>query len=353
MKRVVAAWLAALGCFAQAQPTTHSLHAATQVVNTLDGAGSPREGFTRVRLSLTSNEETAAEVVRIAGVALCSTTVCYEAATLSTAQISSTAAGTSTAIADLEVPHSSISSVRFKFVAGPGVLHGSITLPQTLNLEPDFKGGDVLVVVQQRPNGGARPTYEPVAASANYLQSEGSSIYYNPKFATSAKLPLATSITIPAGAYPAPQVFVAGVHDTGDEFPLVDLFPAVKLAKPASVHLSTIVRAPKALVSNQATPTPALKAAPPGGTAPLQPQSQAQASVAPTTSNFETFQTGVMRPPSQAKSPGNGAALNSAALTTAAACNPAGWCNCADALAYPQKPADHFQRPRPNGNRVP
>lgn len=286
----------------------------------------------------------------MAGVALCSTTVCYEATAPSTAQISSTAAGTSTAIVDLEVPHSSISSIRFKFVAGPAVLHGSITLPQALNLEPDFKGGDVLVVVQRRPNGGARATYEPVAAAANYLQPEGSSIYYNPKFATSAELPLGSSITIPAGAYPAPQVFVAGVHDTGDEFPLVDLSPAVKLTRPASVQLSTIVRAPKALDSNQVRPTPALKAASPGGAAPLQLQSQADVSIVPTTSSFETFQTGVMRPPSQAKSPSTGAALSSSAVTTAATCNSAGWCKCADALAYPPNQLIIFNGLAPTGN---
>jgi hypothetical protein len=292
MKRLFSASLAAVSCLAQAQSTIPPLPATTVVVNAMAAlAGRPREGFTRLRLGLTSNEPSANQVVRLAGVALCSTSVCYESAVPGSVKMSSTADGTSTTIADLEMPYSEIDTVRFKSVAGPGVLHGSIALPQALKLEPGFKGFDIMVVVQKRPDGAAGAAYEPIAAAANYLQPEGTSIYYNPKFATTVKLPFGSSIAIPAGALHSPRIFIAAVHDTGDEFPLLDIYPVVRLAKAATVRISTIERAPKALISGQPPPTPAPKAASPGGSMP----SQVQTLRAPTTSSFEIFSTGVIR----------------------------------------------------------
>jgi hypothetical protein len=283
--------LAAASGLATAQSTPPPSPAATAVVNTMAATRDAQRGFTRVRLSLTSDEPTG-EVVRIAGAAVCSTSICYEAAVPSSVKISNTADGTSTTLADLEVPYAEIGTVRFESVARPGVLQGSVALPQALKLEPDFKGYDILVVVRKRLDGAGGVAYEPIAAASNYLgREEATSIYYNPKFATTVKLPFGTSIAIPAGAYRSPQIFVAAVDDTGDEYPFVDLYPPVVLAKPATVRMSSIERAPRTWIPGQPPPTPAPKAASPDGSMP----SQTQARPARTTFSFEISSTGVIR----------------------------------------------------------
>lgn len=307
--------------------------AATSVVNTLSSSAAPRDGFTRLKLSLTSDESSTTEVVRLAGIALCSHSVCYESAAPGSVTLSSTANGSSTTVAELEVPFSDIASVRFKLVGGQGVLQGSVALPEPLKLERDFHGGDVLVVVQRRGAG-----YVPAAAAANYLQPEGTSLYYNPTFAMSAKLPHGVSISIPAGALSAPQVFIVGVHDTGDELPMVDIYPEVKLTKPATVELPAIQRAARALQSNQPPPTPRPQAvAPNGGLAPRAPAASATGPV-----RVEINATGYVRRKPQAPAaskPMNSSAVGQptleATVTAAATCNAAGWCNCADQLAFP------------------
>lgn len=205
--------------------------------------------------------------------------------------LSTTSSGSSTTVAELEIPFSDIVSVRFKSVGGRGVLQGSVALPEALKLERGFSGGDVLVVVQKRGAG-----YVPVAAAANYLQSEGTSFYYNPKFGTTVKLPHGVSVSLHTGALRTPQVFVVGVHDTGDEYPLVDIYPVLKLAKPATVKLPAIERAARALQSNQSPPTPSPKpAAPAGGLA-----SHAQAARAGSSAIIEINTTGVVRRTPQA-----------------------------------------------------
>lgn len=337
-KRILAATLAAATCVVQAQTTPTPT--ATTVVGTLAASATPRDGFTRLRLSLTSNEVSSSETARLAGIALCTTSVCYESAAPSTVTVSSTVNGTSTTVAELEVPYSDIESVRFKSAAGQGVLQGSIALPVTLKLEKGFKGGDVLVVVQKR---GA--SYVPVAAASNYVQPEGTTFFYNPKFATKVALSHGVTLTIPAGATAAPHVFLAGTYDTGDDYPLVGIYPPVQLAKPAKVELPPITRAEVATLSNQAPRTSRPQAVPPGGT--LASQAQAQAARASGPRVIEINATGEVPRESRAAPTGKQSSVSPtnevlaadtevAAAAAAAACNQYGWCNCADQLAYPQ-----------------
>jgi Phosphodiester glycosidase len=331
--KVLAVSLAAATHVVQAQ--TIQVPTVTAVVSTLSASAATRDGFTRLRLSLTSNEVSANENARLAGIALCTTAMCYESGAPSSVTVSSTVSGTSATVAELEVPYSDIVNVRFKSSAGQGFLQGSIVLPEPLKLEKGFKGGDVLVVIQRQGAG-----YVPVAAASNYVQPEGTSFFYNPKFATTVKLPYGVSLSIPAGATAAPHVFVAGVHDTGDEYPLVDIYPPVQLSKPATVQLPAIARAASATLSNQAPPSPRPQAVQPGGT--LASQTQTQAARASSPMSIEINATGtVPRRPQAAQSSKQSSTTTTndvlaADADTAAACNQYGWCNCADQLAYPQ-----------------
>jgi len=340
MKIVMAALLAAASCIASAQtpPTT--------IVGSLPAAATPRDGFTRLRLSLASGDTSTSETPRLAGIALCTTSVCYESSAPSTVTISSTANGAGATIAELEVPNSDIVIVQFKSAAGQGILQGSVALPDPLKLEKGFQGGDVLVIVQKRGSG-----YVPVAAASNYVQSEGTTFFYNPKFATTVKLPHGVTLTIPAGATATPQVFLAGVHDTGDDYPLVDIFPAVKLAKAATVQFPVIARAASATLTGQAPATPRPQPAVPGGSL----ASPAQSARVGGSASVEINATGtVPRTPRATPAVGKQSSLPSAdsnlAVDQAAACNQYGWCDCPNQLAYPANQQIIANALTPSGN---
>ena len=330
MKRVLATTLAAISCFAHAQ--TPASPPPSTIVNTISPDVAPRDGFTRLRLNLTFNEASAGEMVRLVGVAACSPAACFEAGAPSSVTIATTANGTSRVIAELELPYSNITSVRFKSSAGPSVLQGSVSLPEPLKLERDFQGGDVLVVVRRRAAG-----YEPAAAAAGYLQPEGTSIYYNPTFATTVRLLHGVTLTIPAGATSAPQVFLAGVHDTGDDYPLVDIFPVVKFAKAAKVQLPALVRSPRGILSNQSPASPNPRPAAPAGLATQERTDRSGAAEA----TVEINATGVVRPAAKAPAPRASASSTSqtddstSVATEDSACSPGGWCDCAAALSFP------------------
>jgi hypothetical protein len=260
----------------------------TETVNTFADGMSPRVGYTKVRLSLTTNESRV-EDVRVAGVAVCSASQCYESRSTSIVAVATSANGASALLVHLEVPHGEIQSVRFRSVPGSDVLSGNVALSQSIDLEPSFKGGEVLVVIQKRRGAAG---YESVATASNLLRPEAFSVYYNPRIETSVKLPYGTVLTIPAGASTAPQIFSVALHDTGDEFPLIDIYPVIQLAKAATVQLSTIPRVPKPLMSGQPPPTPAPSPAAPGGVISAEPQRRP---LGPRTIKREILSTGVVR----------------------------------------------------------
>lgn len=332
MKRFVMIGLVAICGSSGAQNADLSGLPAT-VVNTLAPAATAQSGFTRLRVNLTS-DSASGHVVRLAGLAVCSRSACYESAAPSTVAISSTSKGASSVVAELEVPFSEIVGLRFRSVGGQGVLQGSVLLPEALRLEREHHGGDVLVLVRQRGS-----QFVPVSAASNYLQPEGTAVYYNPVFETTVQLPHGVVLSIPAGALTVPKVFVVGVHDTGDQYPLVDIYPGVKLAKQAKVLLPTIARAAQARQSGQSPPTPRPAQRGPAGS----PSSVASAATgAGGLRILEIGETGVVRPtpvaPAASKPVSSSTiadpSTEALAVTATSGCNAFGWCNCATQMAY-------------------
>lgn len=336
MKRFVLAWavsLLAMGAIRAETPTP----SVVVSVNTLAATAAPAEGFTRLRLNLTHNESKS-QSIPLASAAVCSASVCYEAAVPSSILVSNTSKGLSTAIADFEIPFTEIVSIRFQARGRKTALEGSVALPAPLKLDPDFKGGDVLVVVEKN-----RDAYRPTAAAANYYQPAGTALYYSPAIATTALLPHGVTLSIPAGALAAPQVFIVAVHDTGEDHPLIDIYPGLSLAKTARLVVPALVRSVSSVgtdLSSQSPipPTPRPKAASPAGASSLlAPAAGSDAALTVEINATGTVRPGVSRP---------GSVLNDASTTARvtigkdsvsllATCNQAGWCNCANQLAFP------------------
>jgi hypothetical protein len=253
----------------------------------------------------------------------------------------------STSVLEVAVPHSKIKSIRFVPVATLNSVSGSIELPSPLDLAPEYRqGGEIMVVLRKKQVKG--PAYAPVSASANVLREGTTSVYYNPSFEMVASLAQGGSLRIPAGALPAPQIFSVAVHDTGDAFPMVDIFPEARLQRPASLGLKRIARLERARDSTQAPPTPIplpprLLGAPslPASafTATLEPQSAQPGSGGSSTVEF--YRTGVIR--------AQAAALTQQAAAETAAVSANSTAQCEWYLAHPQTEVTFVRDLAPTG----
>jgi hypothetical protein len=224
------AWLmAACACAAASAKTPAPSSFVT--VPTLAATDKPAHGFARLRIHLTS-KVSSGEPVSLASVAACSASACFEATLRRQVAVTTTADGSGSFVADLELPFMQLASLRFRSSERRGALDGSVTLATAFALQPGFAGGDVLVVIDKSGEG-----FRPLAATANFLSNEGRSVYYNPAVATRVGLPHRVMLDIPAGALDAPQIFLVGVYTTSDQGPFVDIYPALKLARPARIEL--------------------------------------------------------------------------------------------------------------------
>jgi hypothetical protein len=194
------------------------------------------DGMARIRLDLTSNEDVPSSGVGVGAVTFCSITSCFRAAAQHVVDLSNTTAGTSLRVLDAMIPTGKITDVFFGEVVGPKVVAGSFHFRHPIPVDKDFQGTEILVVLD-RASARDRTILEPVAAAGTYFRDGGEVIYYNPRFRTVAGIGNLAHLDIPAGATTAPQVFSVAAHDIGEDYPLVDIYPAVDLGKPATVRL--------------------------------------------------------------------------------------------------------------------
>lgn len=275
----MAAWAIALCAAAQAQAQSPMPAPGAASAPGMQGSvhTTQAQEVKTVQLNLTFNASEPGTSARLGGVSICSAVACVDAATPASVPVTTTEDGRSTLVAKVVWPYAEVSSIRFKAVAGTGAgtggVEGRVNLPQALALGDGLIRGNVLVVAQRQ--GSA---FIPVAAAASYLPPEeslsrGAIVYYNPKFdLTAIGLRFGVKLNIPAGATASPQVFSVNLNDTGDEYPMVYIFPELKLAKSAFVELPAFVREP----SKSADPSrvPEVRGAPPSpapGWVPPQP----------------------------------------------------------------------------------
>jgi len=263
-----------------------------QNINMMSTGDLPKNGFTRLRVSLATSEKSEGATVRLAGISVCSESACYVAGAPGSVSVIDTQRGLASSVADLEIPCSKIRSITFAYSSGPDVLDGTVMLPEELDLEQEFLAGEILVLIQKSTRRSQRH-FVPVSAAANYLPREGRSIHYSPELSTSVTLPLGVHLAIPARAYDKPLILITMTHDTGDRFPLLDIFPVVRLSRPIVVNLDAISRAAKSQTSAQPDATPGIAPASPGGRASANINSPA-AVATPARATIEIQSTGVI-----------------------------------------------------------
>jgi hypothetical protein len=202
-----------------------------QAVAVVDGTTDIAGGHVVLRVNLTNADSTVESNIAVGRTAVCSDTACFQSN--SPPQFTSafdTRDGQSQLIVQIAVPAMTVRSLRFGDIGLANRVAGDIVLASPLELTPAFQAGEIMVVVK-RGRGAGRSMLTATHAVGTLYSPERQKIFYNPDIATRAKLRLGVELDIPAGAAVTPQLFSVAVHDTGDEHPVVDIFPELKLKK--------------------------------------------------------------------------------------------------------------------------
>jgi hypothetical protein len=193
----------------------------------------------RLKISIALDAaDKAASSIPLGGVVVCSKLACYRPNVLEKNNNIKSPDESVKLIVDAKIPYSQIEKIYFEEPKGGGAT-GSIELSRHLNIEKGYYGGEIFVLFKQASSKSI-PTFKPTFATSNLIREQGQSIYYNPSRPTVANLNLNVTLKIPANALPHPEIFNVSVHDTGERFPLVDIFPYLTLSKQASISAGSI-----------------------------------------------------------------------------------------------------------------
>lgn len=200
-------------------------------------------GATLFRISLSAADEVVEKSVRIGNITVCSQVACYRPmGPTKDISVFSAKAGTAESLPIFAVPAPlTINSIHFEDSAGSNVVAGDIRLSNPVQIEAGAHGGEVMVLIRGEQRG-ARRIYHPTAAVGGLFSPARKSVFYNPKFGATTSLDRDTSLSIPAGATDGAQIFSVAIHDTGDKYPMVDVYPSLNLRVPASIKIKPIDR---------------------------------------------------------------------------------------------------------------
>ena len=189
----------------------------------------------RMRITIAGDAQQPERNVRIGDILLCSRSACYRARTSGIVAVESTSRGVAEVVADVKLPFTTVTDIYFTDVAGMSTVQGHLKLETPLAVEKGFQGLELMIAVRRLAWPG-RTRYVPTAAASMYFHPDGHVVRYLPTVRTVAALPFGATLSIPAGALAKPQVFHIGVSDTGDVFPMIDIYPYIKLRKAATVQ---------------------------------------------------------------------------------------------------------------------
>ncbi len=217
-----------------------------QTVAVVDGTTDIADDQVVLRINI-SNADSSVENNVVGGrIAVCSDTSCVQSsAQMQTTSLFDARDGKSRLVMQMAVPAMTVQSLHFEPIRSDNRVAGDVMVANPLVLTPEFKAGEVMVVVKRGSVAG-RSMLTATHAVGTLYSPERETVFYNPSMATTAALRLGVELHIPAGATAGPQLFSIAVHDTGDEYPLIDIFPAIKLRKPMALTSTGTGRAGKA-----------------------------------------------------------------------------------------------------------
>jgi hypothetical protein len=244
------AFVFSLSCSAQGNTLASDSKPSIDPQSTNNKAARPR-----LKISVALEDSKQLPNISIGNISICSKKSCYRPNILRRDQ--NTAGLNILTATDTDIPASQIESISFEKLKDSNVV-GTVKLARTLELDKGYYGGEIFVTLKQDLRK-KEVEYQATYAASSYLTEKGHSVYYNPRFPLDISLSHGVTLEIPQGSLTLPEIFHVAIHDTGKEFPLVEIYPVVNLKKESTIRAEKIQRT----TTNSNSSTPVVTGPPP------------------------------------------------------------------------------------------
>lgn len=205
----------------------------------------------RVNLAVSSNNDWGK--INVSNFTLCSTNKCWKVDVNKHVPVVNSSTTRGQLIADVLMPNNTkIKQVFFESTTGRQSIQGKLKFEKALNIDPEYQGQNLYIVLDKLSNGNGFFRYFPVATTALPFNPKIKYYLIDPKFDQQINLSSKTSITFPANFLPHPQLFFIAEHYVGDRFPMLDIYPYISGKGNLKIRLAEVGKGLSTTASHQA-----------------------------------------------------------------------------------------------------
>lgn len=216
--------------------------------------GTTKDKMSRLRVNLTVSGSKDKGEINVSNLILCSAASCWKAEVNKYVPIVNSSTTRGQLVADVLIPtNEQIKEVFFEPTRGKQSIEGDLRFEKIVNIEPEYQGHNLYIVLDKVSKGGGVSRYFPVASSALPFNPELKYYLIDPKFNQSINLNSKSKITFPSKFLAKPQLFVISEHNVGKKFPMLDIYPYMKGKGNIKIQLAETNKSSNNLSRNQAT----------------------------------------------------------------------------------------------------
>ena len=205
--------------------------------------GVQKDNMSRLKVNLSVSSKNDHGEINISNFILCSATSCWKAEVNKYVPIVNSSTTRGQLIADVLIPtNEKIKAVFFESTRGKQSIKGSLKFKKAVNIEPEYQGYTLYIVLDKVATANGFVSYFPIAVTALPYNPEISYYLIDPKFKQSIVLDSKTSITFPTGFLKQPQLFFIAEHNIGHKFPRLDIYPYVKGRSKLTIKLAEVCK---------------------------------------------------------------------------------------------------------------
>ncbi len=191
--------------------------------------GTQKDKMSRLRVNLTVSDNNDKGEINISNFTLCSAITCWKAEVNKPVPIVNSSTTRGQLVADVLIPtNEQLKQIFFEPTTGKQSIEGDLKFEKVVNIEPEYQGHNLYIVLDKVSKGSGVFRYFPVAGSALPFNPELKYYLIDPKFNQTINLNSRSMITFPANFLPKPQLFFIAEHNISKKFPMLDIYPYLK-----------------------------------------------------------------------------------------------------------------------------
>lgn len=216
--------------------------------------GTPKDKMSRLKVNLTVSGNSDKGEINVSNFTLCSANACWKKDVNKYVPVVNSSTTRGQLIADVLIPNNEqIREIFFEPTTGKQSIEGDLKFEKVVNIEPEYQGQNLYIVLDKIGKGSGVSRYFPVASSALPFNPELKYYLIDPKFNQSINLNSKSKITFPSKFLAKPQLFIISEHNVGKKFPMLDIYPYMKGRGNIKIQLAEINKSSNNSSRNQAT----------------------------------------------------------------------------------------------------